>query len=245
MNRLAKLGFNQSYTYFAWRNLKWEIEQYFTELTQTELAEYFRPNLWPNTPDILTAQLQHGGRPTFVARLILAATLGASYGIYGPAFELMEGRAVAPGREEYLDAEKYQTREWDIDRPDSLRAVIARVNRIRRDEPALQTDRTLRFCPVANDNLIAYVKTAPDGGQPILTVVNLDPYFTQSGWVSVPLHEIGLDQAQSFEAHDLLTDVHYTWHGEHNYVELDPRRVPGHVLRLRQGLPDEPLERFG
>src|SRR5439155_20642842 len=145
MYRLAKLGFTQSYTYFTWRTSKWELTQYFAELTQTEVAEYFRSNLWPNTPDILTEQLQTGGRSAFVARLILAATLGANYGIYGPAFELMESRPLQEGSEEYLDSEKYQVRRWDLSDPDSLSELIAKVNRIRAAYPALHTDRTLRF----------------------------------------------------------------------------------------------------
>ena len=140
MRRLAKLGFTQSYTYFAWRNAKWELTEYFTELTQSEAREYFRPNLWPNTPDILTEHLQFGGRPTFMARLVLAATLGANYGIYGPAFELGEKRAREPGSEEYLDSEKYEIRHWDLEKPDSLKDFIARINHIRKENPALQSD---------------------------------------------------------------------------------------------------------
>src|SRR5690606_31080671 len=151
MYRLAKLGFTQSYTYFTWRNTKWELTQYFSELAQPEVREYLRPNLWPNTPDILNEYLQVGGRPAFMARLVLAATLGANYGIYGPAFELMESRPREPGSEEYLDSEKYQLRVWQTDRPDSLRDLIARVNRVRRENRALHDDRSLRFHHVDND----------------------------------------------------------------------------------------------
>ena len=158
MHRLAKLGFTQSYTYFTWRTTKHELVEYFTELTAGYGREYFRPNVWPNTPDILHESLQSGLRSVFSARLILAATLSANYGIYGPAFELMESAAREPGSEEYRNSEKYQLRHWDIDRPDSLWPLIARVNRIRRANTALQADQTLTFCTIDNDQLIAYLK---------------------------------------------------------------------------------------
>ena len=183
MSRLAKLGFTQSYTYFAWRNTTPEIAQYFTELTQTEVREYFRPNLWPNTPDILTEYLQLGGRPAFMTRLVLAATLGASYGIYGPAFELCENHPRELGSEEYRDSEKYEIRHWDLTRPDSLKDFIARVNRIRRQNPALHGDWSLRFHPVDNEQLICYSKCTEDRANVILVVVNLDPHHTHSGWI--------------------------------------------------------------
>jgi starch synthase (maltosyl-transferring) len=234
MYRLAKAGFTQSYTYFAWRNTKPEIEAYFRDLTQTEVREYFRPNLWPNTPDILTEHLQYGGRPAFMARLVLAATLGASYGIYGPAFELCEPAALAPGREEYLDSEKYEIRTWDTDRPDSLREFIALVNRIRRVSPPLQSDDNLRFHPVDNDQLIAYSKSAEDGSGTVLVVVNLDPRHTQSGWVELPLEEFGLSAAAPFQGHDLLSGARFLWQGRRFFVELDPSAVPAHIIRLRR-----------
>jgi starch synthase (maltosyl-transferring) len=239
MYRLAKLGFTQSYTYFAWRNTKAELEQYFTELTQSPVREYFRPNLWPNTPDILTEVLQSGGRPAFVLRFVLAATLGANYGIYGPAFELCENRAREPGSEEYLNSEKYEIRHWDLDRPESLRDLIARVNRIRRSNPALQTDRTLRFHRVDNDRIIAYTKTSEDGTNVILTVVNLDPHVTQSGWVELPLKELGIDPAQPFQVHDLLGEGRYLWQGPRNYVELNPHVLPAHIFRVRRRIRTE------
>ena len=239
MYHLAKLGFTQSYTYFAWRNTKWELTQYFTELTQTEVREYFRPNLWPNTPDILTEYLQHGGRPAFMARLVLAATLGASYGIYGPAFELLENRAREPGSEEYLDSEKYEIRYWDLDRPDSLRDFIARVNRIRRENLALQSDWSLRFHRLDNDQIIGYSKTTEDGSNVILAVVNLHPYHTQSGWLELPLEEMGIDPQQPYQVHDLLTDARYIWHGPRNYVELNPHIVPAHIFRVRRRIRTE------
>jgi starch synthase (maltosyl-transferring) len=233
MYRLAKLGFTQSYTYFAWRNTKWELTQYFTELTQTQVKDYFRPNLWPNTPDILTEYLQHGGRPAFAMRLVLAATLGASYGIYGPAFELRENQPREPGSEEYLHSEKYEIRHWDLDAPDSLRDFTARVNRIRRENPALQSDRSLRFHPVDNEQLICYSKTSEDGANVILVIANLDPYHIQSGWVDLDLRTLGVDLKRPFQMHDLLSDARYLWHGPRNYVELNPYVVPAHIFRIR------------
>jgi starch synthase (maltosyl-transferring) len=234
MYYLAKLGFTQSYTYFAWRNTKWELTQYFSELVHTEVHDYFRPSLWPNTPDILTEYMQFGGRPAFMARLVLAATLGANYGIYGPAFELCENRPRSPGGEEYLNSEKYEIKAWDISRPDSLKDLIGRVNRIRRENPALQRDRGLRFHSVDNEQLIAYSKATEDMSNLVLTVVNLDPHYTQSGWVEIPLEELGLDPHQPYQIHDLISDVRYIWHGPCNYVELNPHVVPAHIFLLRR-----------
>ena len=234
MYHLAKLGFTQSYTYFAWRNTKWELTQYLTELTRTSVREFFRPNFWPNTPDILTEYLQHGGRPAFMARLVLAATLSASYGIYGPAFELCEHRPLRPGSEEYLNSEKYEIRVWDLDRPDSLKDFIARVNRIRRENPALHDNANLTFHPVDNEQIICYSKSTADRSNVILVVVNLDPYHTQSGWVDLALDALELDPHQSFQVHDLLTDAYYLWHGPRNYVELNPHVAPAHVFKVRR-----------
>ncbi|MBI4543717.1 MAG: alpha-1,4-glucan--maltose-1-phosphate maltosyltransferase [Gemmatimonadetes bacterium] len=232
MFRLAKLGFTQSYTYFAWRNTRWELVEYFTELTQTAVREYFRPNLWPNTPDILNEYLQTGGRPAFVARLVLAATLGASYSIYGPAFELLERRPREPGSEEYPDSEKYELKAWDVNRPDSLKDLITRVNRIRRENPALQSDRGLSFHRVDNEQLVAYSKQTADGSNLILAVVNLDPFHTQAGVLELPIQELGLPADEPYLVHDLLTGARYYWHGPRNYVELRPEAVPAHVFRV-------------
>jgi starch synthase (maltosyl-transferring) len=239
MYQLAKLGFSQSYTYFAWRNTKAELTDYFTELTRSEVKDFFRPNLWPNTPDILTEPLQFGGRAAFSARLTLAATLGASYGIYGPAFELLESRPRSAGGEEYLDSEKYQLRHWDLDRLDSLAGLIARVNRIRRENPALHRDDRLTFHAVDNEQIIAYSKTTEDLSNVILTVVNLDPHHTHSGWLELPLSAFDLDPRQPYQMHDLLTDARYFWRGSRNYVEIDPRSAPAHVFRLRRKLRTE------
>lgn len=239
MRRLAKLGFSQSYTYFTWRTTKAELTAYFTELCQGELREYFRPNLWPNTPDILHELLQSNLRPVYVARLVLAATLSANYGIYGPAFELMESAPREPGSEEYRDSEKYQLRHWDLERPASLRSLITRLNHIRRDNPALQSDASLRFCRIDNDQLIAYLKSDVDTGNVVLTIVNLDPHNTQSGWLELGDAAPGLAAAEPFQAHDLLSDQRFRWQGPRHFVQLDPSRAAAQVMRLRRHLRSE------
>jgi starch synthase (maltosyl-transferring) len=232
--QLAKLGFNQSYTYFAWRNTKRELTDYLTELTQTEVREYFRPNFWPNTPDILTDYLQFGGRPAFISRLVLAATLGASYGIYGPAFELCENRPREAGSEEYLNSEKYEIRHWNLDQPESLKEFIARVNRIRRENPALQSNERLRFHPIDNDQLICYSKHSEDGSNVIVVVVNLDPHYTHAGWMELALEELGLTSTHPYQVHDLLSEARYLWHGARNYIQLNPQAMPAHIFRIRR-----------
>jgi len=236
MYRLAKVGFSQSYTYFAWRNTKSELTEYFTELTGTEVKEYFRPNLWPNTPDILTEYLQFGGRPAFMARLVLAATLGANYGIYGPAYELCENVAREPGSEEYLDSEKYQIKLWDIARSDSLKEFIARVNRIRRENSALHSDGSLRFHTVDNDEIICFSKHTDDLQNIIVVVVALDPHHSQSGWVELSTRELGLDARDPYQMHELLTGARYLWHGARNYVQIDPQSVPAQIFHMRRKL---------
>jgi starch synthase (maltosyl-transferring) len=234
MYRLAKLGFSQSYTYFAWRNMQWELNQYFTDLTQTDVREYFRPNLWPNTPDILTEYLQSGGRPAFMTRLALAATLGASYGIYGPAFELCENRPRERGSEEYLNAEKYEIKQWELDRPDSLKDFIAQVNGIRRENPALQSNWSLSFHQVDNEQLICYSKGTDDLSNVIVVVINLNPHYMQSGWVELDLDKLGVDPHQPYQVHDLLTDARYLWQGRRNYVELNPHVMPAHIFHIAE-----------
>jgi starch synthase (maltosyl-transferring) len=239
MYRLAKCGFTQSYTYFTWRHTAWEITQYFTELTQSPISDFFRPNLWANTPDILTEFLQTGGRPAFAARLVLAATLGANYGIYGPAFELIEARAKEPGSEEYLDSEKYQLRSWNIDSPDSLREMITLVNEIRHENVALQSDRGLRFHTTENESLLAYTKSTTDLADVVLTVVNLDPHHTQAGMVTLPLKDLGLDTDKSYQAHELLSGARYMWNGPRNYVEINPHAAPAQIFRFRRRVRSE------
>ncbi len=236
MYRLAKVGFSQSYTYFPWRNGKAELVAYLTELTKTNVREFFRPNQWPNTPDILTEFLQLRTRAAFMVRFLLAATLGSNYGIYGPAFELLEGRPAKPGSEEYLDSEKYQIRHWNLEQPDSLRELITLVNRIRRDNPALQSDWLLDFHPVDNDQLICYSKRSTDGSNIIVVIVNLDPYHVQSGFVDLAVEELGIDADKPYQASDLLTGARYMWSGRRNYVELNPASVPGHILQIRRRL---------
>ncbi len=234
MYRLAKLGFTQSYTYFTWRNTKHELTEYFTELTRTAARDFFRPNLWPNTPDILPEFLQWSGRPGFMARLVLAATLGASYGIYGPAYELGVSQPLAPGKEEYYDSEKYQVTRWTLGGPDDLSEFIGRVNRIRHENPALQTDRGLAFHPTDNPEIICYSKYDHDTGSRIVAVVNLDPNHKQSGWVELNLAELGLDAGRPYQMHDVLAGGHYLWHGGRNFVLVDPQVVPAHVFQVRQ-----------
>jgi starch synthase (maltosyl-transferring) len=239
MYHLAQLGFSQSYTYFAWRNTKWELTQYFTELTRSDVSEYLRPSLWPNTPDIITEYLQSGGRPAFMARLVLAATLGASYGIYGPAFELFESRPREPGSEEYLDSEKYEIKHWDINRADSLADFIARVNRIRQENAALHDNASLRFHEIDNDRLICYTKNTGDFSNIVLIIVNLDPAHTHSGWLELPVDILGLDEKQPFQVHDLLSGARYLWYGSRNYVELNPLIVPAHIFQIRRRIRTE------
>jgi starch synthase (maltosyl-transferring) len=232
MHRLAKIGFTQSYTYFAWRNTKHELTEYFLELAHAPGREYFRPNVWPNTPDILTEALQYGGRAAFMARLVLAATLAASYGIYGPAYELMEHRPREPGSEEYLDSEKYELRHWDLERADSLAGFITVVNRIRRENPALRSDWGLRFFGTDNAQLLCYAKVDPASGNAIVTVVNLDPHHVQEGFVELDLAALGVEAGAQYQVHDLLTGARYLWQGARNFVRLDPKRVPAHVFRV-------------
>ncbi len=233
MHGLAKLGFTHSYTYFTWRNTKHELTEYFTELTQGPGREYFRPHVWPNTPDILPVFLQHAPRAAFIIRLVLAATLSANYGIYGPAFELLESEPREPGSEEYRDSEKYQKRVWDLARADSLRAIITRLNTLRRAHPALQSDRNLVFHPIDNDNLIGFSKTTDDGTSTVLVVVNLDPYHRQSGWLDWPAWSHAGAEGRPVQMHDLLSDARYLWSGSRHYVELAPEQAPAHIFHPR------------
>ena len=239
MRYLAKSGFSQSYTYFTWRNTKQELTEYFTELTRTDVREYMRPNLFANTPDILHEYLQHGGRPAFQIRLILAATLGATYGIYS-GYELAENVPVKPGSEEYLDSEKYQIRLRNYEDPHSLAEMVGRINTIRRDHPALQRDRGLRFHDTDNSQIICYSKRSADGSDLILVVVNLDPRHMQHGFIRLPLSDWGLPDYATVEVFDLISMERYYWRGEWNYVRLDPQARVGHVLQVRiESLPPQ------
>jgi starch synthase (maltosyl-transferring) len=170
----------------------------------------------------------------FMARAALAATLGASYGIYGPAYELLEHRALRPGGEEYLDSEKYQLRHWDLDRQDGLRDFLARLNAIRRENPALHSNERLAFHRIDNDQLLAYSKSTEDLSDAVLVVVNLDPHHVHSGWLELPLEALGLPAREPYQVHDLLGGGRYLWHGARNYVELDPRSAPAQIFRIRR-----------
>jgi Glycosidases len=236
---LAKLGFTQSYNYFPWRNTSDELRAYLTELTRTDVREFFRPSLWPNTPDILPQALQFGGRAAFMARFVLAATLGASYGIYGPAYELCVNAPFKTGGEEYLDSEKYEIKAWDLNRPDSLQPLIARVNAIRRENPALQSNELLAFHGTDNPQLLAYSKRTADRENIILTVVNLDPHHAQEGRTRLDLGELGIEKTDTFQVHDLLTGSRYLWRGAENFVRLDPQQVPAAIFRLRRRVRSE------
>jgi starch synthase (maltosyl-transferring) len=234
MYRLAKAGFSQSYTYFAWRDTKHELMSYFSELTGTDVREYFRPNLWPNTPDILPESLQVGGRAAFMSRLVLAATLSGNYGVYGPPFEHGWSAPREPGSEEYSHSEKYQVHHHDLDRPDSLRHFVARVNAIRRERPAIAHGGELAFHRAENEQIVCYSRATHDRSDIVLVVVNLDPHYRQGAWLELPLETFDLPASRPYQMHDLLTDARYLWHGNRNYVELDPATSPAHIFRIRR-----------
>ena len=230
MQALAKVGFTQSYTYFTWRNFKDELSAYFTELTQSEMAEYFRGNLFANTPDILPPILQQGGRPAFQMRLVLAATLSSVYGIYS-GYELCENAAIA-GTEEYLNAEKYEVKVRDWDGPGNIKAFIARLNAIRRENRALHEYRNLRFYDSDDDNVLFYGKRSHDGGNAILVAVNLDPFEAHQARVRLPLESLGIDPEERFQVHELLTDQRQLWKGPEQLIRLDPEQEPAAIYRV-------------
>lgn len=233
MYSLAKGGYTQSYTYFTWRTTKPEIQQYMEELTVPPVSDFFRPNFWPNTPDILPPILQTGGRPAFMQRVILAATLGANYGLYGPAYELGENAPFKVGGEEYLNSEKYEIRQWELDAPHSIAPLITRLNVIRRENRALQSNESLHFHNVDNPHILCYSKTS--GANQILVAINLDPTQEQSGWIDLDLKHLGIQHDETFDVEDLLTGTHYSWHDRSNYVALRPDVLPAHVLRITRG----------
>ena len=232
MYHLAKVGFTHSYTYFAWRTSKPELEEYFRELSSGTVGETFRPHLWPNTPDILTVQFQSGQRSVFLHRLVLAATLSSHYGIYGPAYELLEHVPLEPGHEEYRDSEKFEVRHWVLDDPKSLAPQVRQVNRIRKEHPALRSGRRPVFHSIDNGALIAFSRRTADRSDVLLVVVNLDPGSVQSGWTALDLRELGVPDGALFEVHDLLSGEVYRWHGARNFVRLDPARWPAHILQV-------------
>ncbi|MFH1283360.1 MAG: alpha-1,4-glucan--maltose-1-phosphate maltosyltransferase [bacterium] len=232
MYRLGKLGFTQSYTYFTWRSTKKELIDYLKELTATEVKEFFRPNFWPNTPDILPEHLQYGGRPAFLIRAVLAGTLSSNYGLYSPAFDLCISEALE-GREEYFNSEKYEIKNWDLEVPHSISDFLAQLNAIRRDNAALQETNNIKFYETDNEYLLFYGKTTEDLSNLIMVVVNLDPYHKQVGWVKMPIKQLGIDEDKPYLAHDLIGGGKYVWHGEWNYVELDPQSLPFHILKIK------------
>lgn len=232
MERLAKIGFTQSYTYYTWRNTAYEIKQYMTELTKTDMREYFRPNFWPNTPDILPVSLQHGGEPAFISRLVMAATLSSNYGLYGPVYEFGINAPMAAGKEEYLDSEKYEIKLWDWNAETKIKDVMIRINRIRRENAALQTTWNIEFADTDNEQLLCYAKMDDTRTNRMLMVASMDPYHMQAGYVKVPLHYFGIAPGSSYIVHDLLTGARYNWHHEWNYIELHPTLMPVHVFRI-------------
>lgn len=233
MERLAKIGFNQSYTYFTWRNSKWELEQYLHELTKTDQQYYFRPNFWPNTPDILPHHLVEGGENAHIIRFILAATLSSNYGLYGPVYEYGINTP-HPGKEEYTDNEKYEIKHWDWNRYSRTREIITRVNRIRKAYSALQSTWNINFNETNNDRVISYTKVAPDAGESLIIAVNLDHYHTQGAHIRVPLHQFGIGYDQPYLIRDMLSGEKYRWQGEYNYVQMNPFEMPAHILKVER-----------
>ena len=231
MYRLAKLGFTQSYTYFTWRNTKPELTEYFTELSQSGARRYFSPQPVDQHTRHSARLPAGGGRPAFMVRAILAATLGANWGVYGPAYELLERTPRESGSEEYLYSEKYELKRWGFDQPDSLRELLSRLNRVRREQPALQSSRGLQFHNIESDQLLAYTKRTADAANIVLVVLNLDPQHAHSGWVELPIEEFHL--TGSYQVVDLLTDQNFQWQGGKAYIELDPHVQPAHVFRIR------------
>jgi starch synthase (maltosyl-transferring) len=231
MYRLAKAGYTQSYTYFAWRNTASELREYFEEITKPPVSDFFRPNVWPNTPDILTEFLQYGGKPAFTMRYILAATLAATYGIYGPTYERYVHQAREHGSEEYLDSEKYEVKYWPPT-DDDMTELIAAVNKIRRENLALQQNATLKFHETDNEHILCYSKTAAENA--IICVVNVDPHNTHSSTIDLDLDALRLDADRPFQVHDLLSGARHTWHGAKNFVQLNPHVVPAHIFRIRR-----------
>jgi starch synthase (maltosyl-transferring) len=232
MQALAKVGFTQSYTYFTWRNFKAELIDYFTELTQTDVAEYLRGNLFTNTPDILPPILQQGGPPAFKMRLALAATLSSVYGIYS-GYELCESAAV-PVTEEYLDSEKYEIKVRDWDAPGNIKTYVARLNRIRRENPALQEYRNLRFYEGDDDNILFYGKRSADGANTILVAVNLDPFEPHQAVIRLPLSDLGIGPEERFVAYEVITERRHLWRGAEQAVRLDPRDEPAAIFRIER-----------
>lgn len=232
MNQLAKQGFTQSYTYFTWRNNKQELIEYVEELTQTDQRWYFRPNFWPNTPDINPWALQGGNETVHLQKYFLAATLSSNTGIYGPVFEYMQGAAL-PGKEEYLDSEKFQIRHWDWTIETKLTTLITKINKIRKEHKALQQTNGIKFLAVENEQLLAYYKYDQQRDSEIIAVVNLDPYYQQNGWIQMPLNDLGISEGHQVRVHDLITGSSYLWDKEWCFVELHPA-LPFHLFKIEK-----------
>lgn len=232
MHQLAKQGFTMSYTYFTWRNSKAELIEYVTELTKTNQKEFFRPNFWPNTPDINPYTLQGANEATYLQKYFLAATLSSSVGIYGPVFEHMISNPI-PGKEEYMDSEKYQVCEYDWNKENKLSILIGRINRIRKEQASLQQTTNIEFCDTTSDQLMAYYKYDDTHENETLMIVNLDAHYAKQGNVKLPLKHLGIQNGQSIRVHDLITGNSYIWDNEWNYVELHPT-LPFHLFRIEK-----------
>ncbi|MEW7292036.1 alpha-1,4-glucan--maltose-1-phosphate maltosyltransferase [Aquimarina sp. 2304DJ70-9] len=232
MQQLAKQGFTQSYTYFTWRNNKHELIEYINELTTTDQKEYFRPNFWPNTPDINPYHLQGANEAMHIIRYSLSSLLSSNTGIYGPVFEQMVSDAI-PGKEEYLDSEKYQLRTWDWNIKNKLTTIITSINHIRKENTALQQTNNIKFCHIENDQLLAFYKYDDHRTNELLIIISLDPYYSQQGQLQLPLHELGVHAGHNIEVHDLITKSSYHWNNEWNYVELHPA-LPMHIFKIKK-----------
>jgi starch synthase (maltosyl-transferring) len=231
MASLAKVGFTQSYTYFTWRVTKQELMEYMNELVYTQSRNYFRPNFWPNTPDILPYHLQHQGENIFVIRAALAATLSSNYGVYGPSYEFLDNVPMQ-GKEEYWDSEKYEIKKHDWKKTNRLTDIFTILNRARKENAALQSTWNIQFCAIEDPNMLAFVKATPDLSNIMLVVVNLDPHGRHSGYVQIPKDRLKINGRVNLKLHDLMTDEHYTWTQDWNYVEIDPFKMPFHLFKL-------------
>ncbi|MGB3607402.1 alpha-1,4-glucan--maltose-1-phosphate maltosyltransferase [Psychroserpens sp.] len=232
MQRLAKEGYTQSYTYFTWRNNKHELIEYMTELTQTEMRDYMQPNFWPNTPDINPFHLQGANESKYIQRYILAATLSSSIGIYGPVFEQMISEAI-PGKEEYHMSEKFQLKHYDWFKENKLTLLISKINALRHQNEALQQTNNIKFCTIENDNLMAFYKWNDSRTNELLIIISLDQYYAQQGSVQLPLEELGVHHGQQIRVEDLITGSSYNWHHEWNFVELHPT-LPFHIFKINK-----------
>jgi len=230
MQQLGKQGYTQSYTYFTWRNNKQELIEYIEELTKTEQREYMRPNFWPNTPDINPYHLQGANESKYIQRYVLAATLSSNIGIYGPVFEQMIDAAI-PGKEEYLNSEKFQLCHYDWYKENKLTTIISKVNQLRHQNEALQQTNNIKFCYIENNNLMAFYKWNDARTNELLIVISLDPYYSQQGSVKLPLNELKINQGRAYQMHDLVTGSVYNWYNEWNFVELHPT-LPFHIFKI-------------